>query len=37
MKIGWVTKKLGEVCEVQLGKMLDKAKNKGKQKEVYAA
>ena len=30
MKSGWVTKKLGEVCEVQLGKMLDKAKNKGK-------
>ena len=30
MKNGWVTKKLGEVCEVQLGKMLDKAKNKGK-------
>ena len=27
---GWTTKKLGEVCEVQLGKMLDKAKNKGK-------
>ena len=30
MKSGWVMKKLGEVCEVQLGKMLDKAKNKGK-------
>ena len=30
MKSGWTTKKLGEVCEVQLGKMLDKAKNKGK-------
>ena len=29
MKSGWTTKKLGEVCEVQLGKMLDKAKNKG--------
>ena len=28
-KKGWVEKRLGEVCEVQLGKMLDKAKNKG--------
>ena len=29
-KKGWIEKRLGEVCDVQLGKMLDKAKNKGK-------
>ena len=29
MKTGWETKRVSEVAEHSLGKMLDKAKNKG--------